>query len=152
MPSSPASIPSARNVSNAGTSNLAEARLRNPEVEYEAYDGEALPYDSATFDLSIAICVLHHVPPADWLGFIREMTRVIRPGGAVCIIEHNPLNPLTQLSVRRCEFDRDAVLLSARRTARLMAQAGLREIDSRYFLLLPSAASPARAIERGGTV
>ena len=55
----------------------------------------------------------------------------------------------TQLSVRRCEFDRDAVLLPAWRTARLMAQAGLREIDSRYFLLLPSAAAPARAIERG---
>ena len=69
-------------------------------------------------------------------------------GGVVCIIEHNPLNPLTRLSVRRCEFDRDAVLLPARRTAALMAQAGLRAIESRYFLLLPSAASPARALER----
>jgi len=66
----------------------------------------------------------------------------------VCIIEHNPLNPLTQLSVRRCEFDRDAVLLPAWRTAGLMAQAGLRTVESRYFLLLPSAAAPARAIER----
>jgi hypothetical protein len=76
------------------------------------------------------------------------MARVIRPGGVVCIIEHNPLNPLTQLSVRRCEFDRDAVLLPAWRTAGLMARAGLRAVESRYFLLLPSAATPMRAIER----
>jgi SAM-dependent methyltransferase len=128
---------------------LEQAARANPGVEYRAYAGAELPFPSGEFDFAFAVCVLHHLPAADWLGFIREMARVIRPGGVECIIEHNPLNPLTQLSVRRCEFDRDAVLLPAWRTARLMAQAGLREIDSRYFLLLPSAAAPARAIERG---
>ena len=76
------------------------------------------------------------------------MARVVRPGGVLCIIEHNPLNPLTQLSVRRCEFDSHAILLPSWRTARLMAQAGLKSVESRYFLLMPSAAAPARAIER----
>jgi ubiquinone/menaquinone biosynthesis C-methylase UbiE len=128
---------------------LEQAARANSGVEYRAYSGTELPFASGEFDFAFAICVLHHVPPADWLGFMREMARVIRPGGVVCIIEHNPLNPFTQLSVRRCEFDRDAVLLPAWRTARLMRQAGLREIDSRYFLLLPSAAAPARAIEQG---
>ena len=41
------------------------------------------------------------------------MRRVVRPGGLLCIIEHNPFNPLTRLAVVRCEFDRDAVLLPA---------------------------------------
>jgi SAM-dependent methyltransferase len=130
------------------TSCLEQAARANSGVEYRSYAGAELPFACGEFDFAFAICVLHHVPPADCLGFIREMARVIRPGGVVCIIEHNPLNPLTQLSVRRCEFDRDAVLLPSWRTARLMTQAGLRAVESRYFLLLPSAAGPARAIER----
>lgn len=128
---------------------IAQARIRNPEVQYEAYAGETLPYDSAAFDLSIAICVLHHVQPPQWLSFMREMRRVVRPGGLVCLIEHNPLNPLTRLAVARCEFDRDAVLLHARRTRALMADAGLQDAQSHYFLLLPSAAPLARRVEHG---
>src|SRR5207237_8865176 len=118
----------------AGRGGRANSRLQS-----RADAGAELPSASGEFDFAFAICVLHHVPPADWLGFIREMARVIRPGGAVCIIEHNPLNPLTQLSVRRCEFDRDAVLLPSWRTAGLMARAGLRAVDGRYLLGLPSA-------------
>jgi SAM-dependent methyltransferase len=127
--------------------SIAEARIRNPKVQYDAYVGETLPYDSATFDLSIAICVLHHVQPPQWVGFVREMRRVVRPGGLVCLIEHNPLNPLTRLAVARCEFDHDAVLLRAGRARALMAAAGLHDIRSHYFLLLPSAAALARRVE-----
>ena len=132
---------------DVSTTSVAQARIRNPEVQYEAYVGETLPYESATFDLSIAICVLHHVPPPQWVGLLREMRRVVRPGGVVCLIEHNPLNPLTKFAVARCEFDRDAVLLDARRTRALMADAGLHDARSHYFLLLPSAAPLARRVE-----
>src|ERR1700678_42673 len=41
---------------DVSTASIAQARIRNPEVRYEAYVGETLPYDSAAFDLSIAIC------------------------------------------------------------------------------------------------
>jgi ubiquinone/menaquinone biosynthesis C-methylase UbiE len=132
---------------DVSAASVAQALHRNPDVEYEVYDGETLPYDSATFNLSIAICVLHHVPLRQWLGFLCEMRRVVRPGGLVCLIEHNPFNPLTRLAVARCEFDRDAVLLRAGRTQALMVDAGLRDIESRYFLMLPSAAPLARRVE-----
>ena len=118
---------------DVSTASVAQARIRNPEVQYEAYVGETLPYESATFDLSTAICVLHHVPPPEWVGFLREMRRVVRPGGVVCLIEHNPLNPLTRFAVARCKFDRDAVLLDACRTRALMADAGLH--DARYRII-----------------
>lgn len=134
---------------DVSASCIEQAARANSSVEYRTYAGAGLPFARGEFDFAFAICVLHHVPPPDSLDFISDMARVIRPGGVVCIIEHNPLNPLTQLSVRRCEFDQDAVLLPAWQTARLMRRAGLREIESRYFLLLPSAAKPARAIERG---
>ncbi len=134
---------------DVSAASIAQARIRNPEVHYDAYAGETLPYHSAAFDLSMAICVLHHVPPSQWLGFLREMRRVVRPGGLVCVIEHNPLNPLTRLAVARCEFDRDAILLRARWTRALMADAGLHDARTHYFLLLPSAAPLARRVEHG---
>jgi ubiquinone/menaquinone biosynthesis C-methylase UbiE len=128
--------------------SIAQARQNHPDVEYEAYDGNILPYGDATFDLAVTICVLHHVPPQRWPGFLREMRRVVRPGGLVCVIEHNPLNPLTRLAVMRCEFDRDAALLRAGQTRRLLEDAGLRRIDTRYFVLLPWATPLMRRIER----
>ena len=134
---------------DVSAASIAQARIKNPGVEYEAYAGDILPYDNAAFDLSIAICVLHHVLPSQWSGFIREMRRVVRPGGLVCLIEHNPLNPLTRLAVARCEFDRDAVLLNASGTRGLMADAGLRDVQSDHFLLLPWATPLARRVERG---
>ncbi|MGH6664308.1 MAG: class I SAM-dependent methyltransferase [Pseudolabrys sp.] len=134
---------------DVSAATIAQARRNNPNVEYEAYDGSVFPYDRATFDLATAICVMHHVPPARWRNFLDEMRRVVRPGGLVCIIEHNPLNPLTRLAVSRCEFDRDAVLLRAGRTRRLMAESGLREVETRFFLLLPWATPLMRRIERG---
>jgi SAM-dependent methyltransferase len=134
---------------DVSAASIAQARIRNPEVHYEAYADDTLPYDSATFDLSIAICVLHHVLPPQWVGFLREMRRVVRPGGLVCLIEHNPFNPLTRLAVACCEFDRGAVLLRAGRTRALMAGAGLNDAQSHYFLMLPSATPLARRVERG---
>lgn len=134
---------------DVSAASIARARQSNPDADYDAYDGRVLPYGDATFDLATAICVMHHVPPAQWGDFLREVRRVVRPGGLVCIIEHNPLNPLTRLAVARCEFDRDAVLLGANRMRRLMTDAGLRDADTRYFVLLPWATPLMRRIEHG---
>ena len=54
----------------------------------------------------------------------REAARVLRPGGVFAIIEHNPLNPATRLIVRRLPMDRNAILLGARETRRLLRAAG----------------------------
>jgi SAM-dependent methyltransferase len=132
---------------DVSSASIAQARTDNSDVDYHAFDGRNFPFDDASFDLVTAICVLHHVPPAEWAHFISEMRRVARPDGLVCVIEHNPLNPLTRLAVARCEFDRDAVLLGAGKARKLMAAGGLREIGARYFLLLPWEAKPARRVE-----
>ena len=127
--------------------SIAQAHADNRDVDYRAFDGRSFPFADAGFDLVTAICVMHHVAPAGWANFMNEMRRVARPGGLICIIEHNPLNPLTRLAVARCEFDRDAVLFGAVKARKLMAASGLREIGARYFLLLPWEAKPARRVE-----
>jgi hypothetical protein len=52
------------------------------------------------------------------------MARVTRPGGLICIIEHNALNLLTRLAVNRCPFDADAVLLRSGQSQELLRGAG----------------------------
>ncbi|WP_353643948.1 methyltransferase domain-containing protein [Mesorhizobium sp. WSM2239] len=128
--------------------SIARARHDNSWVDYTVHRAPSLPYKDGRFDLAFAICVVHHVPPAQWPAFLGELKRVVRPGGIACIIEHNPYNPLTRFAVLRCPFDEDAVLLTSRTARRLFYQAGFSEIESEHFLLLPSAKPLARMIEK----
>jgi SAM-dependent methyltransferase len=125
------------------------AHERNPWARYDVYDGARAPFVDEFFDLTFAICVLHHVTPASWPSFVDELARVTKRGGLVVVIEHNPLNPLTRLAVSRCEFDGDAVLLRARRTRRLLAGAGLKVAEAAYIAFVPWRGRILRQAERG---
>jgi SAM-dependent methyltransferase len=123
------------------------ARNENPDVVYESYDGRALPYPDARFDCAYAICVLHHVPVPQWQEFVAEMRRVVRPGGLVLLIEHNPLNPATQFVVRNAPMDENAVLVWPRRLRSLMKAAGLAHSWTRYVLFTPFAGRLFRKLD-----
>ncbi len=126
---------------------VATAAAANPSVAYRSYDGSRLPYDDDAFDVTFAICVLHHVEPADWLHVVGEMKRVTRPGGLTVIFEHNPLNPLTRRAVRNCEFDEGVVLLRMKQTVDALERGGLTVIERRYITFIPSAARIALRAE-----
>jgi len=127
---------------------IERARADHPGASYDVYDGAQLPLEDGRFDVVFTACVMHHVPPSDWPAFAAELKRVTRPGGLVCVIEHNPLNPATRLSVMRCPFDEDAVLLRRSRTEALLRQAGLSDIASRFFVFVPSTRPWALKLER----
>lgn len=113
------------------------ATNNNPEVTYKTYDGDQLPYEDNVFDCAYAIGVLHHMPKKQWQHFIIEMKRVLKTGGLLIVIEHNPLNPATQWIVRTCELDKDAILLPPWRLYRLLKNAGFHTPKLRYILLTP---------------
>jgi SAM-dependent methyltransferase len=100
-------------------------------------DPESLPFPDQSFDLLTAVCVYHHVAPDGRADLTREAARVLRRDGVFAVIEHNPLNPATRLIVGRLPMDRNAILLGARETRRLFDNAGLRNLDTAYFLYLP---------------
>lgn len=114
------------------------AKNNNNHVLYESYDGDSLPYPDNHFDLVFSICVMHHVPPANWGNFIKEIHRTLKSGGVALIFEHNPYNPATQYIVRTCEIDKDAVLLAPRYMRKLFNQTGFGGIYTRtIFTILP---------------
>lgn len=127
---------------------IAQAKCANPSVEYTQAEGQALPWADNSFDVALAVCVFHHIAPGARPALIADMGRVVRAGGLVVIIEHNPWNPLTRLAVARCPFDHDAVLLDWREAQTLLASGGIVKPGSEHFLLLPLAAGSAVAIER----
>jgi len=98
---------------------------------------DALPYDDASFDFLTAVCVYHHVPLDRRAELTAESRRVLRPGGILCIIEHNPLNPITRRIVSRSPVDADAKLLTPNETGGLLSNAGCKVLETRFFLLFP---------------
>lgn len=100
-------------------------------------DPTRLPFADHKFDLVTAVCVYHHVVPSDRAQLTAEIARVLKPNGCACIIEHNPLNPVTQLIVHRTPVDADARLLMAGSSRQLLAAAGLPDQRTKYFLYFP---------------
>jgi SAM-dependent methyltransferase len=96
-----------------------------------------LPFEDASVDLVTAVCVYHHVHGAERTLLSREIRRVLAPGGLCCIIEHNPLNPVTRAIVRRCPVDVDAELLTAQEMRTLLLRAGFEVLTVDYFLYVP---------------
>jgi SAM-dependent methyltransferase len=102
-------------------------------------DSLRIPFGDAEFNFVTAVCVYHHVPLADRGALTGEIGRLLRPGGIFCVIEHNPFNPITRLIVSRTPVDADAILLPARESRGLAAQAGFAPLELDYFLYFPQA-------------
>lgn len=63
---------------------LDKARAKNSAVDFQQGDAAHIPFDSASFDFAYMTDVIHHVP--DIGAMFREITRVLRPGGKLCIV------------------------------------------------------------------
>lgn len=96
-----------------------------------------IPYDSNQFDVLTAMCVFHHVPLEARHALCLEMHRVLRPNGVMCLLEHNPFNPVTQIIVRRTPVDADAKLLTPSLSKQLFRRAGFTVMHTQHFLYLP---------------
>jgi ubiquinone/menaquinone biosynthesis C-methylase UbiE len=72
---------------DASEGMLSQARARFAGREFEARRGDvdALPLEDAQADAVLANMVLHHAP--DPAGAIREMARVLKPGGTLVITD-----------------------------------------------------------------
>lgn len=113
------------------------AREAVSEAEFRVVESGRLPYEDAGFDLTYAVCVLHHVAREERSPLLEEMRRVTRRGGLVVVFEHNPWNPLTRRVVRECEFDDDVELLSRGEVGALLRKSGLEVTDAEYLLFTP---------------
>lgn len=66
-----------------GMLQVAQKRVRSTNVSFRTADCRCLPFDSKSFDTAVLGLVIHLAKPEDTL---REITRVVRPGGSVLIV------------------------------------------------------------------
>lgn len=94
------------------------ARQRAPEgrPEFVQTSGFELPFPAASFDLVTSFQVLEHVP--DPVKFLRELARVLRPGGTVILATPNAatrlypgMTPWNRFHVREYRADELAQML-----------------------------------------
>jgi SAM-dependent methyltransferase len=78
--------------------SLAYARQAHRLAPVVVAAGENLPFDSGSFDLVYLSHVLHHA--IDHRAVLGEVQRVLRPGGALMLIETCEDNPLMRLARR----------------------------------------------------
>ncbi len=122
-------------------------RELHPTIEgFAAAEVPRLPYRDHSFDGVLCVTVLCHESIPDTVGAIRELARVVKPGGFVCLYEPG---------VRRLRRAHDRVTMTGRRFAlgdlrRAARSAGLQVERSTgvHAYLVPLAAVKA-IIERG---
>lgn len=75
---------------------IAHARRRaQANCEFEVAEAHKLPFPDASFDGVVSSLAVHHVPEESRQTALREMFRVLKPGGRVVIAElRPPANPL----------------------------------------------------------
>lgn len=114
---------------------------------FAANTDESIPYADHSFDLVQVACVFHHIRPSNRLQWMKEIHRVLKPGGHVFVFEHNVLNPLTVKSVRNSPVDQDAILLPRRELLDLMRNTPFKQVSSQYIVFFPRMLALLRPLE-----
>ena len=119
---------------------LATARQRwdaDPVPPLYAISPDGLPFADGEFDLVTVICVLHHIKPDKRAPIVRDLVRVVRPGGMLIVFEHNPRNPATRWLIRRALIDANAEPLTAAECSGLLQAGGATPLRTDYLLFFP---------------
>ena len=139
-----------------------EAARRYPALDAVAADVRDLPFEDATFDAVVSLSTLDHFEDrGDILVALRELTRVLRPGGTLVLTLDNPGNPAVWLrNVLPLRWLRRAGIvpyfvgaaLGRRRLGRAVRDAGLDVLDTTAVLHCPRvfAVRAARRVARRG--
>ncbi len=128
--------------------SLEIAEHRHPDdARYALYAGSGPPAADASVDLAFSACVFHHINPAEHVTLFEGLRRALRPGGALVIFEHNPLNPVTQHIVATCAFDEHAVLIPSRVLRSRLQRAGFAKVEIAYTGFFPGALAALRGLE-----
>jgi ubiquinone/menaquinone biosynthesis C-methylase UbiE len=110
---------------------IAKAKYSAPNVRYEIQNAYALTYADAMFDSVVGSSILHHLEIEEAL---REIYRVLKPGGTIYFTEPNMLNPQIAMQKnipwikRRLGDSPDETAFFRWSLRRLLEQTGYRDV------------------------
>jgi ubiquinone/menaquinone biosynthesis C-methylase UbiE len=87
---------------------VARRRLADvPELTLAVENGEALPWADATFDIVTSTYLFHELPRNARRNVVREMLRVVRPGGLLVLEDSAQLAESAEIATALHEFPRE---------------------------------------------
>lgn len=132
---------------------------RQKGLEVEQASSAELPFGDDSFDLVATFAVLHHlIDPEVVRASLGEMVRVARPGGAVIVWDHNPLNPYWRFLMAKSPQDQgDERLVPAQLILESLRASSANTVSLRRMTftpdftppgILPTVAKLERTLER----
>ena len=105
-------------------------------VTFKVFDGDRIPFEYE-FDIILVANVFHHILPERHLNVLRHIREKLTKDGYLFIFEHNPLNPFTVKTVRKCGFDIGAILLNPVYTGKILSESGFKWRKIRFIIFFP---------------
>lgn len=128
----------------------ARANQEGQDIPFQIAKAETLPFDTASFDVVVAITVLCVIEDAE--AALQEMARVLKPGGRLIIGELGRYSSWAALRRVKGWFGspvwRRARFRSAADLRRLATQAGLTNVEVHGAIFYPPAGIAARMLAR----
>jgi SAM-dependent methyltransferase len=124
-------------------------RARERGIETHVASAADLPFATGSVDLAMSFAVLHHLVERDTVrAALVEMCRVVKPGGAVLIWDHNPLNPYWPILMARLPQDSgEERLVPARIVLDCVRAAGMEGVRLQRLTFVPEF-TPRRILKR----
>jgi SAM-dependent methyltransferase len=119
---------------------LGRGRRDHPWARYAVQDITGMGWTDAAFDAILCLEVIEHLPIPARPALVRELFRVLRPGGALVLsTPSGQVTPWKRVLGRKCERSHEPELARAEVSA-LVAQAGgaIRLIETVDNLILPA--------------
>lgn len=117
-------------------------------AQFLHFDGKNIPSDDNSYHIIFTACVFHHIPPDMHALLIKEIHRILKPGGVFIAFEHNPLNFLTIRAVNACSYDENAILIPGKKFRGLLKEQDFNDDKLRYRIFFPKILGLFRPLER----
>ncbi len=79
---------------------IEKARSLFPQLEFMLADVRTLPFDDASFDKAVAADLVEHLDDETFRAMLRELRRVLVPGGTFTLYTPNPRHVIERLKAR----------------------------------------------------
>jgi len=111
------------------------ARKNYPGISFQHIAQKRLPFADNTFDALVAADVLHHISRSEHQRWLKELMRVLKPGGYFILLELNPWNIFTRREFKRNQLEKNAHMLSPHYAKKLLNNFG--QSKSHYYYFFP---------------
>jgi ubiquinone/menaquinone biosynthesis C-methylase UbiE len=87
------------------------AKKNYSKIDFQVSTDNLKMFKKHEFDVVFCAGVFHHIPFKEHQHYMKEVTRVLRPGGTLILFELNPLNPGTSYIFRNHPMEVNAKML-----------------------------------------